>query len=132
MLHASSIHCDALMSIPKRSLTNDYVYWNNNVSSTSTFTLRTHLLAWTYEVEDVQYEPDLYQDVYQARSWIRRTYTLPPRGRKLRFISQPGLPLAIHYVPLQSVRSKLSSVLPVAPEFHTVLMDADAEKHFAT
>ncbi len=54
----------------------------NNVSNTSTFslrpspTLRTHLLAWNYEVSGTEYEPDLYQDVYQARSWIRRTYPL--------------------------------------------------------
>lgn len=54
----------------------------NNTQSTATLTLRSsptlrvHLLGWGYTVNDTYYEPNLYTDVYQARSWIRRTYPL--------------------------------------------------------
>ncbi len=54
----------------------------NNAQNTQTFnlapspTLRTHLLVWGYTVDGAYYQPETVQDVYQARSWIRRTYPL--------------------------------------------------------
>ncbi|MEZ4558686.1 MAG: hypothetical protein R2854_20025 [Caldilineaceae bacterium] len=52
----------------------------NNVQDTPTFnllsspTLRTHLVVWGYTAGGTYYQPDTIQEVYQARSWIRRTY----------------------------------------------------------
>lgn len=56
--------------------------FSNNVRNTATLnllpspTLRTHLLVWGYTVNGTYYEPDERQDIWQARSWIRRTYPL--------------------------------------------------------
>ena len=80
----------------------------NNTQNTSTFnmrpspTLRTHLLVWGHTVNGTYYQPDTVQDVYQARSWIRRTYPLasntggynsPDPGFRLktRTINDPNL-----------------------------------------
>ena len=54
----------------------------NNIMTTANFsmlaspTLRTHLLVWGYDVGGTHYQPDTVQDVWQARSWIRRVYPL--------------------------------------------------------
>lgn len=80
----------------------------NNTSDTAIYTfldsptLRTHLLVWGYTVDGDYYQPDTYQDVYQARSWIRRTYPLasttggyespdPGFRLKVRTINDPNL-----------------------------------------
>src|SRR5690606_25578814 len=80
----------------------------NNTDTTDTFTMResptlkTHLIVWGYTVDDVYYQPDMYQDVYQAQSWIMRTYPLasttggynsPEPGFRLsiRVIDDPNL-----------------------------------------
>lgn len=80
----------------------------NNAQNTPTFnmkaspTLRTHLLVWGYTVDGTLYQPDTVQDVFQARSWIRRTYPLasntggyasPEPGFRLktRAINDPNL-----------------------------------------
>lgn len=54
----------------------------NNIEETAVLTLRpsptlkTQLIVWGYTVSDTYYIPNTYQDVYQAQSWIRRTYPL--------------------------------------------------------
>lgn len=80
----------------------------NNVQNTPIFnllaspTLRTHLIVWGYTVDGTYYQPNTVQDVYQARSWIRRTYPLasntggyesPEPGFRLktRTINDPNL-----------------------------------------
>ncbi len=56
--------------------------YSNNTQNTAIFTfrpsptLRTQLIVWGYTVSDTYYIPNTYQDVYQAQSWIRRTYPL--------------------------------------------------------
>ncbi|MCL4264618.1 MAG: hypothetical protein KJ069_15450 [Anaerolineae bacterium] len=65
-------------------------------------TLRTHLLVWGYTVDGDYYQPGTWQDVNQARSWIRRTYPLastpggyespdPGFRLKVRTINDPNL-----------------------------------------
>jgi hypothetical protein len=80
----------------------------NNTMNTATFTLRpsptlrTQLLVWGYTVDGDYFQPDTWQDVYQARSWIRRVYPLastpggyesPDPGFRLktRTINDPNL-----------------------------------------
>ena len=75
----------------------------NNVQSTTTFTmlpsptLRTHLLVWGYDVGGTHYQPDTVQDVWQARSWIRRVYPLAstPGGYDS---PEPGFRLSIRNI----------------------------------
>ncbi len=82
-------------------------FTNNNVNTPIyTFrdspTLRTHLLVWGYTVDGDYYQPGTWQDVNQARSWIRRTYPLastpggyespdPGFRLKVRTINDPNL-----------------------------------------
>ncbi len=65
-------------------------------------TLRTHLLVWGYTVDGDYYQPSTWQDVNQARSWIRRVYPLastpggyespdPGFRLKIRTINDPNL-----------------------------------------
>lgn len=84
--------------------------YTNNIQDTATFTLRTsptlrtHLLVWGYTDPntDIYYQPDTWQDVNQARSWIRRVYPLasttggyesdePGLRLKIRTINDPNL-----------------------------------------
>lgn len=82
--------------------------YSNNAQNTAIFTmqasptLRTHLIVWGYTVDGTYYEPDTYQDVWQARSWIRRAYPLastpggytspdPGFRLKVRTINDPNL-----------------------------------------
>lgn len=82
--------------------------YTNNVQTTQTFTmqasptLRTHLIVWGYTVDGNYYQPGTVQDVWQARSWIRRVYPLasntggysspdPGFRLKIRTINDPNL-----------------------------------------
>ncbi|MGH2543352.1 MAG: hypothetical protein ACRDIB_11165, partial [Ardenticatenaceae bacterium] len=82
--------------------------YSNNSQSTAMLTvrasptLRTHLLVWGYTVDGTYYQPDTVDDVWQARSWIRRVYPLasttggyesPDPGFRLetRTINDPNL-----------------------------------------
>lgn len=82
--------------------------FGNNSMSTAVLdlvaspTLRTHLVVWGYTAGGTYYEPRTVQDVWQARSWIRRAYPLastpggyespdPGFRLKLRTINDPNL-----------------------------------------
>lgn len=77
--------------------------YSNNIQNSATLslsgspTLKTHLIVWGYTVEDSYYQPDTYQDVYQARSWIRRTYPLASYGGDYD-APLPGFRLAVRTI----------------------------------
>lgn len=77
--------------------------FTNNTQSTAVLTLhpsptlRTQLLVWGYTVDGTFYQGDPWQDVYQARSWIHRTYPLAySTGGYLS--PDPGFRLKIRYL----------------------------------
>lgn len=80
----------------------------NNAQNTTNFTMRpsptlhTHLIVWGYTVDGTYYQPETVQDVWQARSWVRRVYPLasttggyespdPGFRLKIRTINDPNL-----------------------------------------
>jgi hypothetical protein len=77
--------------------------YSNNTENTTTFTLResptlkTHLISWGYTVSDTLYAPNTYQDIYQALSWIRRTYPLASTSGNYDS-PNPGFYLNVRYI----------------------------------